>query len=257
MNSNEYLKIALFAGNLMLKNGGETYRIEDTVSRILNCGNFEQVECFSTLSYISASVVIKNENPISASSNIRDRGSNLTKVSMLNDFSREFTNSTMAFDVAMEKLKYIDNFKSVGFYPSIISSGFLCFGASLLINPNILTSIYCFIVGLFVQIIVYSMLNLKINWVLINITGGFFVGFMSCFFVYSSLFHVNSVQEIVVSSTIPLVPGLTLTNALRDIMDGHFVAGLSRLADAVLIATCIASGVVTSFNIFTLFGGII
>lgn len=54
-----------------------------------------------------------------------------------------------------------------------------------------------------------------------------------------------------------LVPGLAITNAIRDTMAGDLVAGLTRSAEAFLIALAIAigTGVVLSFW-FNLYGGI-
>lgn len=40
-----------------------------------------------------------------------------------------------------------------------------------------------------------------------------------------------------------LVPGIAITNSLRDIIGGDFVSGLSRMIEAILIAASIAIGV--------------
>ena len=37
-----------------------------------------------------------------------------------------------------------------------------------------------------------------------------------------------------------LVPGIAITNSLRDIIGGDFVSGLSRMIEAILIAASIA-----------------
>lgn len=41
----------------------------------------------------------------------------------------------------------------------------------------------------------------------------------------------------------PLVPGLHITNAVRDLMAGHLVAGLSKGAEAILTSFAIGAGV--------------
>ena len=40
-----------------------------------------------------------------------------------------------------------------------------------------------------------------------------------------------------------LVPGITITTFMRDIMAGDLVAGLQRLTESLLVATAIALGV--------------
>ncbi len=50
-------------------------------------------------------------------------------------------------------------------------------------------------------------------------------------------------DKIIIGSVMPLVPGLLITNALRDLMSGHLVSGLSKGADACLTSFAIGAGV--------------
>ena len=54
------------------------------------------------------------------------------------------------------------------------------------------------------------------------------------------------------------MPGLAITNAIRDTIAGDFLAGLTKAAEAFLIAISIAvgSGAILSFWINTLGGNI-
>jgi uncharacterized membrane protein YjjP (DUF1212 family) len=49
----------------------------------------------------------------------------------------------------------------------------------------------------------------------------------------------------------PLVPGLLITNAVRDLMAGHLVSGLSKGAEAFLTAFAIGTGIAVVFSLFT------
>lgn len=46
-----------------------------------------------------------------------------------------------------------------------------------------------------------------------------------------------------------VVPGVALTNAMREIMAGDIISGLSRTADAILVASAIALGTVVGLAI--------
>lgn len=50
-------------------------------------------------------------------------------------------------------------------------------------------------------------------------------------------------DKIVIGSVMPLVPGLLITNAIRDLMAGHLVSGLSKGTEALLTAFAIGSGI--------------
>ena len=52
----------------------------------------------------------------------------------------------------------------------------------------------------------------------------------------------QSVDTVTISVLMVLVPGVALTNAMREIMAGDIVSGLSRAADSILTAAAIAIG---------------
>ena len=66
----------------------------------------------------------------------------------------------------------------------------------------------------------------------------------------------QNIDRITIGALMMLVPGVAITNAMREIMGGDMVAGLSRVAEGVLIATAIAlgTGVAMSLSRF-LWGG--
>ena len=54
-----------------------------------------------------------------------------------------------------------------------------------------------------------------------------------------------------------LVPGLAITNAIRDTVAGDFLSGLSRAAEAFLIAVAIAVGTGAVISIWLSVGGVL
>lgn len=67
------------------------------------------------------------------------------------------------------------------------------------------------------------------------------IGLCSCLFVGSGF--GQDLDKIIIGSVMPLVPGLLITNAVRDLMAGHFVSGVSKGAEAFLTAFAIGSGI--------------
>ena len=49
--------------------------------------------------------------------------------------------------------------------------------------------------------------------------------------------------SIIIGAIMPLLPGLAITNAIRDTVNGDLVSGVARTADALLKAVAIAAGV--------------
>ena len=92
------LTMAVLAGNIMLKNGAETYRVEDTITRICKSRlNTESVEPFVTPTGMFVSIQCNGEI-ISYVQRVKDIKINLDKINMVNDFSRKFVSSNMPID---------------------------------------------------------------------------------------------------------------------------------------------------------------
>lgn len=59
----------------------------------------------------------------------------------------------------------------------------------------------------------------------------------------------NNVDLVTIGVLMLLVPGVALTNAMREIVAGDTYSGLSRTAEAILIATGIALGAAVGLGI--------
>ena len=57
-------------------------------------------------------------------------------------------------------------------------------------------------------------------------------------------------DKIIIGSVMPLVPGLHITAAVRDLMAGHLVSGLSKGAEAFLTAFAIGAGIAAVLSIY-------
>ena len=74
-----------------------------------------------------------------------------------------------------------------------------------------------------------------------NIAGGA-VATAACVVLYELGLGQN-LDQMVIGSIIPLVPGVAFTNAIRDIADENYISGIVRMIDALLVFFCIAMGV--------------
>ena len=48
----------------------------------------------------------------------------------------------------------------------------------------------------------------------------------------------------------PLVPGVLITNAVRDLMAGHFISGMAKVAEAFLTAFAIGLILLLTLSVF-------
>ena len=115
-NRNDAKKLLLLAaitGKTMLKNGAETYRVEDTIERICKSRlDIKYADAFVTPTGIFLSLEYKGEM-FTYLIRIKSIRIDLNKIDMVNEFSREFVNSNMSIHKGIEKLQKI----SLGLWP--------------------------------------------------------------------------------------------------------------------------------------------
>ena len=90
--------------------------------------------------------------------------------------------------------------------------------------------------------------KLKLNNFFINTLGGFLVTIFSSF--ATKLGIVSTPSYSAIGTLMLLVPGLALTNAIRDLINGDLLAGISRSIEAALVGSALAIG--TGFALFTM-----
>ncbi|AFC33984.1 hypothetical protein PM3016_7416 [Paenibacillus mucilaginosus 3016] len=249
----EVVQVCLLAGKIMLENGGETYRVEDTMTRIADAFGLPNAHSFVTPTGIIFSV----EGPGQTTRLVRisERSTDLRKVTDVNAVSRRISSGEMSPAEAYRELQEIEAAQPR--YPvgvkiaaaAIASACFLImFGGSWHdFIPALLTGG----AGLAFLLYFHRLVPIK-----------FFAEFLSSLLIGTLAFLMlrlglgQDLDKIIIGSVMPLVPGLLITNAVRDLMAGHFVSGLSKGAEAFLTAFAIGAGIAFVFAFFAGEGGL-
>ena len=63
-------------------------------------------------------------------------------------------------------------------------------------------------------------------------------------------------EKIIIGALMALVPGIIFTNAIRDVMAGDMVAGISKIADALLTGVSVALGTAYALGITRFLWGV-
>ena len=95
--------------------------------------------------------------------------------------------------------------------------------------------------------------HIRTNKLFINIVGGFWIA--STALLCYKLGIIKVYENMVIGSIMILVPGLVLTNAIRDLIAGDIVAGITKFTEALLVAAGIAVGAAVPFSFAGLLGG--
>lgn len=247
--------MAVEAGKIILENGGETYRVEETINLICQAYNIKNADSYVTPTGIMFSAEDELGNNLSIIKRIKYRTINLEKISMVNELSRKVQNkviSTLEFERELGK---ISSSKSYSNLVLIISSSLAAFFFTLLFNGSIYDALVSLIIGAALRINMNFSNRYDVNDFFVNVIGGIITSIIAL--IFCSAFKVLSLDKIIIGSIMPLVPGVALINSIRDTIEGDLVSGLARALEATLIALAIAvgTGIVMKLWAF-IFGGI-
>lgn len=240
------IKVCLVAGKIMLQNGAETYRVEDTMVRIASAFGYLHSHSFVTPTGIIFS--IEGVEPTKLI-RITERFINLEKVSMVNQISRRMSEGSLSLKDAYQQLQDVENSKDTYSIflqiaaASIVSGCFLIMfqGGWIDFLPAVIAG------GLGFSAVVYLHRLVRIKF-FAEFFASFIIGLVATGFVHFGL--GQELDKIIIGSVMPLVPGLLITNAVRDLLAGHLIAGLSKGAEAFLTAFAIGTGVAVVFSLF-------
>jgi len=243
--------MAVCAGEMMLKSGAETYRVEDTIKRICTSGGIPHPESFVTPTGIFVSVEDTNGEVISVIKRIDNRSIDLNKVSLINDFSRQLASKKIT---AEEGFAILDEIKKTKKYPMAIRT--LCGGIgsaffTLVFGGTYMDSLATLIIATAVEYILLLLDRYNLSLFFTNILGGFITAIMTIVLVNAGLGH--NIDRIIIGAVMIMVPGVALTNAIRDTISGDLVSGSSRAAEALVIAIGVAAGIGTILNVYIRF----
>jgi len=238
------LALGMSAGKIMLKNGAETYRVEDTIEKICEARFLEGVQVFAIPTGIFISVVYEGENHT-----ILQRTSikriDLERIVLVNDFCREFENSSIDIEEGEKRLDAINRGNSFSPWFRYLCSGMAGGFFALLYGGTLYEFILAFLASSGVILFSDLLTNRKVPFFIRNIFGGMASAILSFGFVWLIGFAGISAAfgKVITGPLMTLVPGVTATNAIRDAISGDFVAGVSKLLEAILIAIALALGV--------------
>ena len=240
MNDLETLTAINEIGYLLLKHGAEIYRVEESIQRMCEGLGFHDVEVFAIPSYFTLSLTLHDGTPYHSSKRSRTNRIHLDHLYELNCLVRQISNQELTLEQINQKIHYIKHQKlnfQLSLIGYIVSAAMFCvfFGGGF--NEMIVSAIIGFVLYYFIYLLELLNMNTIVRTILSSMV------LASIAIIAHKINIINDQQSVITGTLMLLVPGIAITNSLRDIIGGDFVSGLSRMIEAILIAASIAIGV--------------
>lgn len=234
MDKREILGLSADIGQAIIKCGGEIHRAKDTVERI----NFAYGNAVSTFAIPSLLIVWCGSK--TEIRKINNEDTNLAQLARLNALSRR---------LCSEKNNEI-NITEKPLYSKFTEKTAVCIATAsfcLYFGGNITDALFSAVIGMVITYFNYKKISFPVFSS--NLIDSFVAGILS-FLPYIAGIESNP-GKIMVGTIMLLVPGLTVVNAVRDMMNGDLIAGLIELFNAIMSALAIAIGFAGAVILFT------
>ncbi|NLB91729.1 MAG: threonine/serine exporter family protein [Clostridiales bacterium] len=242
------------AARIILENGGETFRAEDTAERMGKAMGCERVDVFALPSGVFISFQKEGGKERTSITRIRKRSIHLGKIDLVNQVSRQLVLGQITPIQAKKELEDIHRkfdakqVKRRPYIAALVSAAF-----AVLFTGNIPDLLLAAICSMLTQWMIHLFDKHQMHQIATNLLGGLICTMIPLCINYFT--GIGNVDIIVASALMPLVPGLAMANAIQDTIREDLLSGVVHAVNALLIAALIAGGALVGQSLFQLITG--
>lgn len=276
--SRRALELVTRIGEVLLKNGGEIFRVQQTMQLVAKAYGIPGFQVYVLANGLFVSMQeegrtitrpvesgdaagrehLFGQEHLASQAHLASQvryvplsSVHLGRVAAVNNLSREIVAQKYTVEEASRKIEQIDKLPFTSNAVQTLMSGLGAGAFCILFGGSLLDSAAAFLSGLVLWIFVLFLTARGANKIMVNILASALVTAMGVLF-FHLFFFGDSMDMIVIGSIVPLLPGVPLTNSIRDYLNGDYLSGTIRMIDAVLVACCIALGVGIVLRVFQL-----
>lgn len=236
----QLLNQAVNVGYALLANGAEIYRVEESIQRILLAYGVKGAEVFVIPTCITTTVFNENNEAITQIRRLYQKTTNFDTVEQVNDLCRRICQDKPELAWIGTELQRIAQRPVYPLKWLIFGYAVASFGFTLFFGGSLSDAFCALVLGIIIRLVATAMESLATNAFFINVVNSGIIALVALGAVHFSL--AQNADKIIIGVLMLLVPGVAITNSIRDVIAGDLVAGLMRMTEALMVATAIAVG---------------
>ena len=245
------LSYAMDIGEQMLISGAEVRRVEEGIKRMCCSFGAKRTDVFIITSSMVVTVFLTDGRFVTQTRRFVSTGTDQEKLHRLNHLLRQICEGKIEKENIGEELKKALSRKNYPFWLECVAYSVFAGAFTLFFGGNIAEMGISLFAGLVVRFAI--LLCEK------TVPSKMFSKFISCAvatlisYIAVKLNIIADADKVIIGNIMSLIPGIGLTNALRDLFSGDSIAGLLRAVEVLLTALAIAAG----YFLITILGGIL
>lgn len=233
------LNDALDIGEGLLRSGAEVGRVEDTITRILRSQGADRVDVFT----ITSSIVVTGhfgEEIRTQTRRVREGSYNMTALTAFNGLSRDLCQGKLTHEDVAVRLQRIAAGPTYGFGISVLCYGMASVAFSLFFGGSFLDAVISGGIGMLIRLMLWGMNKLQVPGIATTLLCAIVGGFLGHGVMLLGV--PCAPGKIAIGNIMLLVPGIGMTNAIRDMFTGDTISGLLRFFETLLLGLALAWG---------------
>ena len=247
MNYTLLMELVSRIGGSMGTSGAETYRVEESVKRILSAYGLE-ARVYSVPNSLLITIIIPGQPPMTQLCRMEQKGNDLDVVERYSNLSRRICAQKPDPELAMQWLEETERTRKHYNFPLMLLGYMLvAWGFCVFFGGSFIDALCAVVCGLFLGVADHWLGKLRTNVFFHQIVAAFLMSGVA--YGLGTLGLAENVDAVVIGTLMLLVPGLLFTNGLRDIIFGDTNSGINRIVVALLIAVAVALGTAAAWDL--------
>ncbi len=239
MTLEQILDVSISISYLMLSYGAEISRVEDTARRLCLAYGVAEVHVFA----ISSSVVItliRDGKTLTQTRRVTSINTNLDRVDCLNQLSRSICEELFDYQRIMQSIQEIEKRPLYSKIITIFAYALISGAFSVFFGGSILDVLSAVAIGAVMRMVMLLLEHLKaVPFFTTALSSAISAGLAM---LAARLFQGVSIEATLLGVLMNLVPGVALTNSMRDFIATDYMSGTGRLVECFFCGTAIALG---------------
>lgn len=243
----DVIDLALWAGQMLLQNGADAQRVEETVQSIGTRLGAEGVDALVSPN----ALIVTTSSGAEFRTKVRriiSLGVNMTAVEQVSHLNHRVAEGKLdRFAVRDELTRISEMHHEFNRWQIVVMVGLACAAFSRLFGGDLPVIAVTFVAAAVATFVRQELTRHHFNALLVVIATAFVAGLIAS---TASIFRLSEQPNIALAaSVLLLVPGVHLINSIQDIIKGHMVIGLVRGFTGLVISLCIALGLLLAMQL--------
>lgn len=236
----QLLEFCLDIGEELLRCGAEIHRVEESIERLCLAYGCMKADVFCITSVIILTVHDAQGKIHTQMRRVTGYGNNMARLEAINTLCRRLCKQPEPVRSARTALEALRPETTLHPWRKWIGSVLAASGFALFFGGSAMDAVCALLVSLVICCMDFWVYRVDVNRLLYTLLCSFVAGAATLLLTRLGIGEHSG--TIMIGAIMLLIPGVALTNSVRDMLGGDIIAGLLRLVESVIQAAAIAGG---------------